>query len=76
MLDDQPQEFCTGHRSILDLSGLAIAIAEGHLTVLAGNNILLLNHTAIEIASQIGQRLFPGTHGLAVHHPILGIVVG
>jgi hypothetical protein len=75
MLDDQTQEFCTGYRSIFHLSGLAITIAEDHLTVFTGHDVLLLNHAALEIATQVGQRLFTGTHRLTVDHPVLGIAV-
>jgi hypothetical protein len=56
MLNDQPKELCAGHRSIHPLPCLAVAIAEDHLTVFTGQNILLLNDTPIEITAQIGDR--------------------
>jgi hypothetical protein len=39
MLQDQPQEVCAGQGAALHLSGFCVAITEGHLAVVAGQNI-------------------------------------
>jgi uncharacterized DUF497 family protein len=39
---------------------LAVLITERHLTILAGDNVFLLNHATIEIATEIDQCLLTG----------------
>ena len=76
MLEDQPQERRAGDRSECPLFGVGVSIAEGHLAVLASDNLLLPDHAAIEIAPQVNQCLLAATDGLAVHHPGVGIASG
>ena len=76
MLEDEPQEAGAGDGSELELLGLAVQITKGHLAVLAGDDISLLEHPFIEIAPQIDQRLLAGADGLYIHDPGLGVACG
>lgn len=57
MLQQQPQELFTAKRSELKLPGLAVSVTEGDVAVTTGNNVLLLNHAAVKVATQIDQCL-------------------
>jgi len=59
MLQDQPQELGSGNGPGLGAIGFGAAIAEGHLSVLARQDVLLSDHPTVEIAPQIDQRLLP-----------------
>jgi len=73
MLEDQPQELGARYGSGLELLGIAIAVAKGHLAVFAGDNILFLDHAFVEIAAKLEQRLLAGADGLYVHDPGFGV---
>jgi len=51
---------------------LTLLVAERDLTILTGKNILLLEHTFIEIATEIEQCFSAGANSLAIGHPGLG----
>ena len=51
MLQYQPQELGPGQRPCLPVFDLAVLVAECHLAVLAGNNVLLLDHTLVKVAA-------------------------
>ena len=53
MLADQPQEPGAADGSVFDPFSFAIVVTKRHLTVLAGDNIFLLDHAFVEIAAQI-----------------------
>ena len=53
------------------LSGFAVLVPEGHFAVLAGEDVLLLEHAAIEIAAEVEERLVNGADGGAVDDPLL-----
>ena len=51
MLQDQPQKVCTGNGALRQLPGLGVAIAESHLAVVAGDDILFGDDAPVQIAS-------------------------
>ena len=59
MLQDQPEEIGAGYGSLLHPSGLGVLIAEAHLTVLAGNDVLLADDAPVKIAPEVDQRRLP-----------------
>jgi len=72
MLQDQVQEVGAGQRADLGFSALAVAVAEADLAaavVIAGEEVGLADHTAIEVTPQIDQRLLAVADALAVDHP-------
>ncbi len=70
VLQDQVQEGRAAYGAHHALAGLAVPIAETHLAVLAGEDVLFLNHAPIQIAAQIDQGLLAVAHALAVDHPL------
>jgi hypothetical protein len=54
---DQGQELGTGQGAAFEGFGPAVAVAEGDLSIFAGNDLLLPDHTAIQIASEMDQGL-------------------
>ena len=53
MLQDQPEEIRAGQSALLGPPGLGVLIAEADLAVAAGDDVLLANDAAIEIAPEI-----------------------
>lgn len=49
----QPQELRAGNGAGFEPPGLAVAVAEGHLAVFAGENVLFLEYAAIEITADL-----------------------
>ena len=76
VLEQQPQEIGAGEGAGLPPAGLGVPVAEGHLVVLAGEDILLLQHAPIPVAAEIDQGLLPRADGLAVHDPADGMHTG
>jgi len=68
MLKDQPQELGAGNGSGLHLLCLAVLIPKGYLVILAGHDVLLLDHALVEITAKIDQRLLTRADGLHIHH--------
>ena len=52
MLQYQPEEIRATHSSTRKLPGFAIAVTETHLTVRAGDDVVLADDPAIQIATQ------------------------
>ncbi len=48
-----------------------VRVTKGYLSIFAMQNILLLQHTAIEVFAQVGQRLVAATDMFAIHHPLI-----
>ena len=69
MLEHQGEEACPWQGAVLEALALGIAVAEGHLPVLAGDDVFLLDDAAIEIAPQIDQCLLATANVLAVDDP-------
>jgi hypothetical protein len=72
MLEPQGEEACPGQSAVGEALALGIAVAEGHLAVLAGDDVFLLDDAAIEVARQIDQRLLAAADVLAVDEPGAG----
>jgi hypothetical protein len=70
MLEKQPEELAPGEGADLALS-LVVPIAETDQAIAVGDNVLFWEQTSIEIASQIGQRLFTATHLFAMNKPFI-----
>ncbi len=76
MLEDQPQEPSAGDGSVCGLFCLAVLVTKGDLAVLAGDDILLLEHAFVEIAAKIEQRFLARADGGDVHDPGFGVAHG
>lgn len=72
----QPQEVGTRQGARLHAPRLAVLIAKGDLPVSARENVLLPDHTPVQVAAQVHQRFGSGADGLAVHDPSLGMMSG
>ena len=70
MAQEEPEEVGTGERAGVQLAGLAVLIPEGHFASFAGEDVLLLEHAAVQIAAEVDQCLFAGTDGGAVDDPL------
>ena len=55
VLEDEPQEVGAGDGSGVVLSGLGVAIAEGQVVVVVGEDVLLADDAATEVAAQIDE---------------------
>lgn len=73
MSENQPEELGAGQCSGAHLSGFAVLITKSHLTVPAGNNVLLLDDAFIKIAPKINQRLVAAADRLDVDDPFFGV---
>jgi len=73
MLQDQPQELRSRNCPRLGALGLGILVAEGHLPVLAREDILFPDYAAVQIAPEIDQRLFPGADAFSIDDPFFGV---
>jgi hypothetical protein len=71
MQQEQPKEGRAAHRAQRHLAGLAVAVTEADLPLLARQNVLFPNHAPIQIAAQIDQRLLAAAHALAVDDPLV-----
>ena len=76
MLEQQPQEGSAGEGAGFGAAGFAVAIAEGDLAVVAGEDVFLLEDAAVPIAAQIDQGLFARADVLAVDDPLVGLALG
>ena len=76
MLQDQPKELGTGDGTGFHLLGLGLLITEGHLSILADQDVFFLNDTPIEIAPEIDQCLFTAPDRLAINDPFFGVTLG
>jgi hypothetical protein len=76
MLEQQRQELGTGQRAVSEAFAFALAVAKGHLPVVAGDDIFFLDHAAIQIAPEIDQCLLAGADALAVDDPGRGVAWG
>ena len=73
MLQHQPQKLRAGYGSPFHLPRLGVAITERHVTVVAGDDILLPDHAPVKVTPQIDERLLAAADEFAIHHPCLGI---
>lgn len=73
MPEHQLQELCARQRSGLPCFSFAVLIAEGDLTIPAGNDVLFLNDAFVKIASEINQRFVAAVDRLDVHDPLFGV---
>ena len=73
MAQQQVQEVGARERSGLPAAGAAVLEAEGHLAVVAGEDVLLPDHAAVEIAAEVDQGLLAGADMLAIDHPLFGM---
>ncbi len=69
----QPQEILTGEGAGFIAFGLAAAVPEGDSAVVAGEDVLFLDHAPVEMASEIHQGLVAATDALAIDDPVLGM---
>ena len=72
VLQHQPQEVFAFERAHFDLLGLAIDIPKRYVATVIGDDILLADHAAIQIAGQIFQCRLAFADMLAVGYPTLG----
>jgi len=70
MAQQQPQKISPRQGARFDGAGV-FGIPKRHLTVLAAQDVLFLQHPSIEVLPQVGQRLVATTNVLAVDHPVL-----
>ncbi len=73
VLKHQREELRTGQGAVFPAVALGVAVAEGHLSVLAREDVLLADDPAVEIAPEVDQRLLAAADVLAVNHPILRV---
>ncbi len=73
MLEQQPQKAGAGEGAGFGAAGFAVSLAEGDLAVVAGAEVLLLEHPPVQVAAQLDQGLFPRAAGLTVGAPLLGM---
>jgi len=73
VLHDQPEEVGTGQGTALPACGRGLAVAERYVGVVAGEDVLLADHPAIEVAAEVDQRLGAAANRLAVDHPLRGV---
>ena len=57
MLEHQPEKVGAGNGALFHPSGLGVTIAERHLAVAAGDDILLADDAPIQITAEVDQRL-------------------
>lgn len=69
VLEDEPQELGAGKGASTHGFTLGVPVAEGHLAVLTGDDVLLPDDTSVQIASEIDQGFFAATDELYVDHP-------
>ncbi len=69
VLEQQPKKLRARQGAGFDLAGV-LGVTKGHLAVLTAENILLLQHPAIEVLAQIGQCLVATANVLAVDDPV------
>ena len=72
VLQDQAQKVGTRQRADFGFTALAVAVAKADLAVLAGEDIGLPEHPAIEVAAEINERLLAVADTFAIGHPFLG----
>lgn len=70
MLQQQPQELCSGQGACLGLAAV-FRIPKGHLTILAAQDILLRQYATVEVTPQVKQRLLAVAHLFAIDDPLL-----
>ncbi len=76
VLPNHPQELGAGKRLAFRLSRFGIGKTKGHLSLVAGDDILFTDDTAIKIAPEVNERLLAAAHGLAIDHPCLRVTIG
>ena len=69
MAQQHPQELRAG-QALDQYRTAVVADAKGDQAIAIAEDVLLGEHTAVEVATQIHQRLVATADGLAVHHPI------
>jgi len=57
VLEEQPEEVGAGQGADLALAGLALGVSEAHLAIAAGEDVALAEHAAVEVASEVLERL-------------------
>ena len=68
VLQDQAQEVGTGQRAHLRLAALAVAVAKADLAVRARQDVAFPDHPAIEVATEIDQRLLAVADTFAIDY--------
>jgi hypothetical protein len=53
VLKDMPQKILRLHGSVLRFTGVAVDVAEGHPALTAGDDVLLADDAAVEIARKV-----------------------
>ena len=71
MTKKQPEKLCTRY-TLNDFCSFIVDCLERHASVLILENVLLKDHTSIQIAAQIGQCLVASSNRLAVDDPLRG----
>jgi len=71
VLDDQPDEARAADGAGHPLAALAVSVGEGHRVAVVGDQLLVADDAAIQIARQVLQRRLPGADVTAVHDPAL-----
>ncbi len=71
MLQQQPEKVGARERSGFRRT-LVVRIAEGHLTVAHGDDVVLAQHATIEVFAKIGDGLVATADMFAVDHPLFG----
>ncbi len=69
---NQREELLAVQRTVLDPPALGIAVAESHIAVLAGEDVALGDHAAVQIEPEIDESFLTAADGFAIHHPGLG----
>ena len=69
VLQDQAQEVGTAQAALPHFPALAVAVAKADLPASAAENVAFAQHTAIEVAPEIDQRLFAIADAFAVDDP-------
>jgi len=76
VLDDEPEEVGPGKGALFELAGSGVSPAVAHLGVVEGEDVLLADDAAVEIAAQVDQGGLAGADALAVDDPLPGMVLG
>ena len=71
MLQNQPKKVLALEGAVSSLTGLAVYVLEGHLTVVIGNDVVFTNHAPVQVTRQVLQSRLAFADMLAIDHPLI-----
>ena len=75
VLQNQPEEFCARQTAQFALFGSAVLISKANVAALMAEYVLLADHAAIQIATEIDQRFFARSDGFAIDDPVFWVAL-